>query len=46
MNVEVDLLVSHFSVGFNVTTVLAVEGKHALSIKSKLFLIVVKPGRT
>jgi len=37
MNSEVDLFVSHFSVEFNVTTVLAVQGKRALSIKGKLF---------
>jgi hypothetical protein len=37
MNLEVNLLASHFSAEFNVTTVLAVEGKHALSIKGKLF---------
>jgi hypothetical protein len=37
MNSEVDLLVSHFSVEFNITTVLAVQGKRALSIKGKLF---------
>jgi len=37
MKVEVDLLVSHFSVEFNVTTILAVEGKRALPIKGKLF---------
>jgi len=36
MNREVDLLASHFSVEFNVTTVLAVKGKRALSIKGRL----------
>jgi hypothetical protein len=36
VNLEVDLLASHFSVEFNVTTVLAVKGKLPLSIKGKL----------
>jgi hypothetical protein len=31
MNLEVDSLAFHFSVEFNVTTVLAVKGKRALS---------------